>query len=88
MNFIILTPHSGNQLGGDLVSVQGPCFSDRDNVQCDFGGATAVAVIESDSVAHCVVPRLSQSGRVSFRLKINGEVRGESVFVACELQVG
>ena len=79
-----MTPEQGDQLGGDLVSIQGPCFSERANIQCEFGGEAVVALYDTESVVHCATPRLSRSGRVRFRLLIDGVVRGEAFYTARE----
>ena len=79
-----LSPNYGNQLGGTLVTVRGPCFSELSNIQCEFDGRTMVALYKSELLVYCTTPSLSRSGRVSFRLLVDGEVRGETFYTACE----
>ncbi len=43
-----------------------------------------MALYESQLVVHCTTPSLSQSGRVPFRLLVDGEVRGETFYTACK----
>ena len=81
-----IVPAHSNQLGGALISIQGPCFSDNVNIQCDFGGRTVVALIETEIMAHCVTPPIPQRGRVLFRLLVDGVLQGETTYTAgmCE----
>lgn len=82
-----LSTSYGNQLGGDLISIQGPFFSSVANIQCVFDdGITRVALYESGFRVHCAVPLLPRSGRVPLRLLINGRVQGEATYTALPME--
>ena len=66
------------------MAVRGPCFTEFSNIQCQFGEETMMAIYESVVVARCTVPPLPRTGRVRFRVLIDGVVRGEGIYTACE----
>lgn len=81
---IFITPHHGNVLGGQTVTVQGPCFDQHDNNVCVFDGVEVTSVFVNRFKIVCISPQLSRTGRVPFNLTVNGDQRGEATFSSCK----
>ena len=71
-------------LGGQTVTVQGPCFDQHDNIVCSFDGVMVTGVFVSRFKVVCISPQLSRTGRVTFRLTVNGSPMGEATFSSCK----
>ena len=75
-------------LGGQTVIVQGPCFDQNDNTVCVFDGVEVMSVFVNSFKIVCVSPQLSRTGRVPFRLTVNGLPKGVATFSSCECKHG
>ena len=84
---VSLFPNYGNVLGGQPVTVSGPCFKETDVISCLFDGVETRAVFIEKFEVLCVSPALSQPGRTTFELAINRRVIGETIFISCKLRV-
>ena len=71
-------------LGGQTVTVQGPCFNQYDNIVCLFDGVAVTGVFVSRLKVVCISPQLSHAGRVPFGLTINGSPKGKDTFSSCK----
>jgi len=85
---IFITPRHGNVLGGQTVTVQGPCFDQYDNNVCVFDGVEVTSVFISRFKIVCISPQLSRTGRVPFNLTVNGDQRGETTFSSLTAERG
>ena len=67
-----LTPSHGTILGGDTISVTGPCFDLNSQIQCEFDNdVSRSAIFVSNQEVLCVSPQLRHSGQLSFRLLVD-----------------
>ena len=81
---LILSPSYGNMLGGETISVAGPCFTPDSRIECEFDGIRNSSIYVSTQEVLCVAPQLQRSGRVDFRLVIDGTVIGRTQFTSSE----
>ena len=78
---LTLSPSHGNILGGETISVVGPCFNNPNAlIQCQFDDITRSAIYVGPQEVLCIAPPLQRSGRVKFRLLIDGTVKGQTQF--------
>ncbi|XP_019854776.1 PREDICTED: protein mesh-like isoform X3 [Amphimedon queenslandica] len=76
---VLISPNSGNELGGTPVTVKGPCFNATDNITCLFGDASVPGAIVSINTALCVSPLLNTTvTSVEFVLRSNGSNVGST----------
>ena len=86
---ITLTPRYGSELGGTPVIVTGDTLTtnEEDSVICVFDGRETDGFVTKDGQVLCVSPEMSRTGRVPFRLRINGTFfTAVSTFRSCKLQ--
>ena len=77
---MLISPNSGNELGGTPVTVRGPCFNATDNITCLFGNTSVPGVRVSVTTALCISPMLNTAATsVDFVLASNGSNVGSSV---------
>ena len=58
-----------------------------DNVTCIFDGVNTKGLVTKDGAVLCVSPEMSRTGRVPFKISIEGKdtlFTGISVFISCE----
>lgn len=67
---ITLTPRYGHLFGGTPVIVTGPCFSDKDNIECLFGTDRSEAQFINEQSILCVSPPLNKIGVIPFTLGV------------------
>ncbi|XP_013384885.1 protein mesh [Lingula anatina] len=72
---LVLSPVTGNILGGHEVVVWGPCFTNDDDVVCRFDDTDVPGRVENNLRATCVTPPLFSPRRTQFKLSMDG---GES----------
>lgn len=79
---MLISPNSGNELGGTPVTVKGPCFNATDNITCLFGNTSVPGAIVSINTALCVSPLLNTAATsVEFVLRSNGiDVGSTAIF--------
>ncbi len=80
-----MSPRQGSELGGNVVHVQGPCFSRNDTIQVQFGDRDAACAYMSTFRAACVVPPLPNPRTLSVKLMVNGVVKGQVLYITCKL---
>ena len=81
---LALSPSHGNILGGETISVAGPCFDPNTQIQCEFDDVRRSAIYISQQEVLCIVPQLRRSGRMNFRLLVDGAVVGQGQFTSSE----
>ncbi|CAI8023305.1 Sushi domain-containing protein 2, partial [Geodia barretti] len=82
---ITLTPRYGSEIGGTPIIVTGDKItaSAEDNVTCVFDGIETDGFVTKDGQVLCVSPEMRRTGRVPFKLHIEGEknmFNGISIF--------
>lgn len=60
-------------LGGTVVNITGPCFSNSSRVTCKFDTVSVVGHVIDVNRAVCVQPYLNAQGYVRFEVKIGNE---------------
>ena len=60
-------------MGGTVILVSGPSFSETDDIMCKFDGINEPGVVISGVYAACTSPWLPTIGRVPFQLYINNK---------------
>ncbi|KAG7171855.1 mesh-like [Homarus americanus] len=68
---LTFSPEQGNMLGGTLVNLTGPCFSESYRLTCQFDTTTVEGHVLDTNRASCIVPQLLVSGYVDFSISIN-----------------
>lgn len=69
----MVSPRAVIMLGGDNLFIAGPCYKPSDVIVCEFtGGKRTTGNYISDIRASCIVPMLYVTGRLSFKVSING----------------
>ena len=69
----MVSPQSGIMLGGDNIFIAGPCYTPSYPIICEFpGGKVSNGSYISNIRASCTVPMLNMTGRLPFKLSING----------------
>ena len=81
---LTLSPSYGNILGGETISVAGPCFSPTSRIECVFDGIRNSSIYVSQKEVLCIAPQLQRTGKVDFRLLIDETVKGRSQFTSSE----
>ena len=81
---ITMSPRYGNELGGDVISIQGPCFREGDVIACRFADVEVPGVVVNPLLAQCVAPQLGRTGRVKFELFLDGESKGVAEYTSCK----
>ena len=70
---LVVSPRVAIMLGGDNLFIAGPCYKPSDVIVCEFtGGKRTTGNYISDIRASCTVPMLYVTGRLSFKVSING----------------
>ena len=73
-------------MGGTVILVSGPTFSETDDIMCEFDGINEPGVVISDVYAACTSPWLPTIGRVPFQLYINNKPhQKDAIFYSGEL---
>lgn len=75
-----LSPRYGSQLGGTLVTVNGPCFEESYSVECSFAGVTTPGIYRDRESVVCVSPAMNAIGRVEVTVTVREEADGEVTF--------
>ncbi len=78
-------PRHGSELGGNIIHVQGPCFSRNDTIRVQFGDQDAACVYVSSYRVACVVPPLPNPHTLSVKLVVNGVMKGQVLYTTCKL---
>ena len=65
-------PLVGSMLGGTQIIISGPCFSDTDNIVCDFDGIQVTGQMISGFTALCVSPTFFGVGRIPLSVSLDG----------------
>ena len=69
----MVSPRTGIMLGGDNLFIAGPCYQPSDVIVCEFaGGERSNGSYISNIRASCTVPMLYVTGRLSFKMSVNG----------------
>ncbi|XP_023014320.2 sushi domain containing 2 mesh isoform X1 [Leptinotarsa decemlineata] len=72
---LMISPESGNMLGGTIVNITGPCFGLDDQVKCKFDVADEInGVVIDKNRAICIQPRLYAEGWVNLQIAIGAGV--------------
>ncbi|KAJ8049050.1 hypothetical protein HOLleu_01607 [Holothuria leucospilota] len=68
-----LNPPSGVMMGGTLVSVLGPCYTEVSNLDivCKFGDVTVPGTLKSEFIAECCTPTCLQVGPVNVEVSLD-----------------
>ena len=67
---VTLDPSFGNQMGGTLVKITGPCFKPKNRVECIFGRISMPGIFISQECVACVSPVMDVIGRITMILEI------------------
>ncbi|XP_026473837.1 protein mesh isoform X2 [Ctenocephalides felis] len=70
---LVFAPESGNMLGGTVVNITGPCFSNDTRVVCKFDTVSVIGHVVDVNRAVCVQPYLNAQGYVRFEVQIGNE---------------
>ena len=66
-------PTYAGMFGGTIIDISGPCFTNnRNDIKCRFGQKSVSPISISATKARCVVPPLSERGRITLSLSVNG----------------
>lgn len=68
---LTFSPEQGNMLGGTLVNLTGPCFSNSYRLVCQFDTTAVEGNILDHNRATCIMPQLFVSGYVDFAISID-----------------
>ena len=69
----MVSPRTGIMLGGDNLFIAGPCYKPQDVIVCEFtGGKRSNGSFISNIRASCTVPMLYVTGRLAFKMSVNG----------------
>ena len=84
---LVLTPRYGSELGGTPIIVTGDKLTayEEDNVTCVFDGIETDGFVTKDGQVFCVSPEMSRTGRLPFRLHIEGDktsFTGVTIFIS------
>ena len=86
---IYLEPRYGSELGGTPIIVSGTnlTVSEEDDITCVFDGRETEGHAINDEEVFCVSPELTRTGRVPFKLRIQGgnsSFTGIAIYVSCK----
>ena len=89
---LFLNPRYGSELGGTPIIVSGSklTVSENDNVTCVFDARETEGFVIDVREVFCVSPELSRTGRVPFKIYIEGEENsftGIAIYISCECHV-
>lgn len=69
----MVSPRAAIMLGGNNIFVSGPCYKPSDVIVCEFaGGKRSNGNYISNIRASCTVPMVFSTGRLSFKMSVNG----------------
>ena len=69
----MVSPRIGIMLGGDNLFISGPCYKPWDVIVCEFaGGKRSNGSYISNIRASCTVPMLYATGRLAFKMSVDG----------------
>ena len=69
----MVSPREAIMLGGDNLFIAGPCYQPSNVIVCEFtGGKRSNGSYISSIRASCTVPMLNVTGRLSFKMSVNG----------------
>lgn len=69
----MVSPRAVIMLGGNNIFVSGPCYQPSDVIVCEFpGGKRSNGNYISNIRASCTVPMVFVTGRLSFKMSVNG----------------
>ena len=68
-------------MGGELLTIVGPCFDEDTTVNCTFGlhGQTT-GVVSNKLRAYCPVPPISKNGQIDLTVSIKGSEYSHYLF--------
>ena len=84
---LTLKPRYGSEIGGTPIIVTGDKLiaNEEDNVTCSFDGVETDGFVTKDGQVLCVSPEMGKTGRLPFKLHIQGEkisFTGIAIFIS------